>query len=56
MYIGMVTLLCMYEPIWVCVYHLTQRSDTVAGGVAAHNGLVCVMQPGEIATGLWPIV
>jgi hypothetical protein len=38
------------------VYHLTQRSATVAGGVGACDERVSVMQPEEISTGFWPIV
>jgi hypothetical protein len=43
MCVGMVTLLCMW-------------SDTLAGGVGAHNGWVSIMRPGDSAARLWPIV
>jgi hypothetical protein len=56
MHISMVTHLCMYGPSWVSVYHLTQRSNNVAGGVGARYGRVSMMLPGEITTGSWPIV
>jgi hypothetical protein len=56
MYIGMVTHLCMYIPSWVYVHHLTQRSNTVAGGVGACYGCVPVTLTGDIETGLWPVV
>jgi hypothetical protein len=42
---GMVTLLCMYGPSWVSVNHLTQRSNTVAGGVGACDGCIVKLLP-----------
>jgi hypothetical protein len=56
MYMGVVTLLCMYGNSWVSVHHLIRRSNTVAGGVGTCDGCVSVMWSGEITTGLWPIV
>jgi hypothetical protein len=51
MYVGMVIILCMYGPIWVYVYHLTQRSDSVIGDGGARNGFMYVMRPaGDGAT------
>jgi hypothetical protein len=56
MYVGMVTILCMHGPIWVYVYHLTQRSDNIAGGVGACDGCVSVIRPGDSAARFWPEV
>jgi hypothetical protein len=51
MCVGMVTRFGMHGPMKVSVYHLIQRSDTVAGGVGACDGHVSVTRPGKIATG-----
>jgi hypothetical protein len=41
-FVGMVTILGMHGPMLVSFYHLTQRSDTVAGGVGVCDGCVSV--------------
>jgi hypothetical protein len=46
----------MVPIFWVSVYHLTQMSDNVAGGVGACDGCVSDTRLGEIATGFWPVV